>query len=130
LDDLGALGEFCGGFHDVVGYSSLGDVFLRDPDTKEYAVVYLQKHGFPARKYGPYDTVEKFQESVLEDKSFAEYCLKPEAVAELRDRIGDLNDSEVYFPQPLPCLGGSGELSTYSKGNVWVYFDILGQSVE
>ena len=129
-DSLGALALYFDEFSDVVGYSALGDIFVRDPDTGEYAVVYLHRHGFPAKRYGPYDSVDRFQLEVLDDPAFAEYCLKPDSVSQLSERVGELEDSEVYFPQPFPCLGGSGELSTYSKGNVWVYFDLLGQSSE
>jgi hypothetical protein len=129
-DCLGALANRFGAFSDVVGYSALGDIFLRDPDTSNYVVVYLNRHGLPAKKYGPYDSVDQFRSEVLEDSALSEYCLKPESVGKLRDRVGSLEDSEVYFPQPFPCLGGSGELSTYSKGNVWIYVDLVGQSVE
>ena len=129
-DSLGALALYFDAFSEVVGYSALGDLFVRDPDTNEYAVVYLHRQGYPAKRYGPYDSTDKFQSEVLENPAFADYCLKPESVGQLAERIGELGDSEVYFPQPFPCLGGSGELSTYTKGNVWVYFDLLGQSGE
>ena len=129
-DSLGTLAHNFDDFSDVVGYSALGDLFVRDPDTNEYAVVYLHRHGFPAKRYGPYDSVDRFESEVLEDPAFVDYCLKPDSVRQLAERVGELGDSEVYFPVPFPCLGGSGELSTYSKGNVWVYFDLLGQSGE
>ncbi|MEE8625649.1 MAG: hypothetical protein V3T19_09940 [Acidiferrobacterales bacterium] len=47
----------------------------------------------------------------------------------LTGSVGSLGAAECYFPVPYRALGGSGALSTYDKGNVWIYPDLYGQAV-
>ena len=55
--------------------------------------------------------------------------LRPQDLAVLDRRLGDLRPDEVYYPVPFPSLGGSGELSTYDKGAVWVFADLVAQTL-
>ncbi len=120
--------EYVGEFDEVLGYTALGDFILRNSRTSDYLVFYPQKPGNNAKDYGPFESLTEFRRSILDDQSFVDYCLRPDDVSELTDRVGPLGESEVFFPVPFPCLGGSGKLSTFNKGNVWVYIDLLGQS--
>ena len=125
---LGAWEEYVGEFDEVLGYTALGDFILRNSQTSEYLVFYPQRPGNNAKNYGPFESLAEFRRKGFDEQSFADYCLRPDDVYVLVDRLGPLGESEVYFPVPFPCLGGSGELSTFDKGNVWIYVDLLGQS--
>jgi hypothetical protein len=52
--------------------------------------------------------------------------LQPWLVERVRARIGDPAANQVYLPVPYPFLGGSGEPDTYDKGDVWVFWSIVG----
>jgi hypothetical protein len=55
--------------------------------------------------------------------------LHPDNLGELQKRLGTLKSEEVYYPIPFPCLGGSSALSSYGKGDVWVFADLIGQII-
>jgi hypothetical protein len=118
-----------GRFSDVLGYSNLGLFFLRDPAANEYVVLHPLSYGKNAKFYGALDSIDTFEKEILNDPLFVEQLLRPNDVSLLRERLGKLGPEEVYYPVPYPCLGGSGELSTFEKGNVWVFADILGQTL-
>ena len=104
-----------GQFEEVIGYTALANFFPRDPQSQKYLVFYPQVSGNNARNYGSFESLAAFRDQKLEDKAFADYCLKPDDVRELIERLWSPSDSEVYFPVPFPCLGGSGALSTFDK---------------
>lgn len=126
---LGCWEEPVGSFTEVVGYSHLGSLFLRDPTTQKYVVVHPLADGDNARGYGAFVDVAAFTADLLADAAFVEESLRPADVAALELRLGPLGDEEVYIPVPYPCLGGSGALSTFEKGNVWVFVDLVGQTL-
>jgi len=66
-------------------------------------------------------------DDVLDEPGFQDYVLRPDHVAKLRKRLGALKPDEIYIPEPYPFLGGSEEPATYSRGNVWVFLDIVAQ---
>ncbi len=125
---LGVWSDHLGDFDEVVGYTALGNVLLRSSKSKEYLVLYPQRSGNNAKNYGAFASFDEFQRMVLDDVSFVDYSLRPEDVSTLVERLGPLEESQVFFPVPFPCLGGSGELSTFNKGGFWIYIDLLGQS--
>ncbi|RIX40342.1 MAG: DUF1851 domain-containing protein [Rhodocyclales bacterium GT-UBC] len=114
-------------YKEVVGYSSLGHFFMRDPDTSEYIVLHPFKQS--AKSYGAHETVEKFEGSVLKEPGFQEYVLRPEHVDTVAKRLGALPPEEIYIPKPYPFIGGSDAPDTYDKGNVWVFARIVAQMV-
>lgn len=128
-DALGCWARHLGSFSEVVGYSHFGAIFLRDPRTSEYRVLYPLASGTPLKDYGRFETRQAFETRVLKDPTFVDYALRPADLNEVRSRVGALNMGEVYYPVPYPCLGGSGALATYSKGNLWVFMDIVGQTL-
>jgi len=125
---LGAWEDHVGDFDEVLGYTALADFILRNPQTREYLVFYPQKSGNNVKNYGPFESLADFRQEVLDDRSFVDSCLRSNHVSVLASQIGSLGDSEVYYPVPFQCLGGSGALSTFDKGNVWVFVNLLGQS--
>jgi len=48
-------------------------------------------------------------------------------LTQLSRRLGEPGLDEIFIPEPYPFLGGSGELSTYAKGEIWIFARIVGQ---
>lgn len=114
-------------YTEVVGYSSLGHFFLHDPQARDYAVLHPFKAA--AKSYGEHASAAEFERAILRDEGFEGYVLRREHVQAVADRLGPLKKEEIYIPQPYPMLGGSDEPETYGKGNVWVFADLVAQSV-
>ncbi len=113
-------------FTHVVGYSGLGHFFLYNAESGEYAVLHPFRQAY--KNYGKFDSVAAFEAAVLKDPGFSAYGLKPEHQAAIRKRLGPLAAEEVYIPNPYPFLGGREEPETYTKGNVWVFAELVGMS--
>ncbi|WP_051215104.1 DUF1851 domain-containing protein [Granulicoccus phenolivorans] len=110
----------------VVGYSRFGDFFLQNPDAGKFLVVYPMRGG-GSKGYDARDLTE-FRETVLDTFDFHLFAFPTMAfVQEVIARVGPIPEQAVYIPTPYPMLGGSGEPSTYSAGDVWVFLDIVGQ---
>lgn len=124
---IGSWAEAFPAYSEVVGYSSLGHFFLHAPSSNEYAVLYPFKAA--AKSYGEYGSTPAFEEAVLRDPGFEAYVLCADHVRLIAERVGPLGEDEVYIPQPYPTLGGSEAPETYGKGNVWVFADLVAQSV-
>jgi Domain of unknown function (DUF1851) len=122
---LGPWADAFPAYGEVIGYSSLGHFFLRDPDSQEYIVLHPFKGS--AKSYGSHQTIGGFEQSVLKEPGFQEYVLRPEHVRTVARRVGALSKGEIYFPEPYPILGGSDAPETYSKGNAWVFSHIVAQ---
>ncbi len=112
-------------FDEVVGYSVQGHFFMRSSKDQEYIVLHPFHRG--AKAYGKFDSLAAFEASLLKEPGFESYVLQPEHVAAIEKVVGPVQWGEVYIPRPYPFLGGSGEPDTYSKGDVWVFMDIVGQ---
>jgi len=126
---LGSWEGPLGQYREVVGYSYLGSLFVRDPVKREYLVLHPLNYGNNARRYGSFGSTAEFESAVLRDAAFVDEILRPPDLAELEQRLGSLGPDQVYFPVPYPLIGGSGELSTFQKGNVWVFADLVGQTL-
>ncbi len=113
-------------FTHVVGYSGLGHFFLYDEKSNEYAVLYPFRQAY--KSYGKFESVAAFDAAVLSDVDFTEYVLKPGHQAAIQERLGPLQAEQVYIPNPYPFLGGGEEPETYTKGNVWVFAELVGMS--
>jgi hypothetical protein len=116
-------------YSEVVGYSHLGSLFLRDPVKSEYLVLHPLLPGKNVKSYGFFASTTAFEDAILKDAAFIEQFLRPDDLRLLEAHLGELGPEEVYYPVPYPCLGGSGDLSTFDKGDVWVFADLLGQSL-
>ena len=113
-------------YNEVFGYSVMGHFFLRSSESNEYSVLYPYDQA--VKQYGKFKSIDEFNSSVLEDKDFIKYVIKPKHVEEVIKFAGQLNNEEVYFPCPYPMIGGSCEPNTYSKGNVWVFIELVGMT--
>jgi len=113
-----------GGFSLVVGYTSFGNFFLLDPETQRHAVLYtIGPELAPTNFWGG----ERFRDRFLTDGGIIQFLGRPPDIEVLEARLGPLGEDEVYVPVPFPFLGGSGELDTYEKANVWVFADLVAQ---
>jgi hypothetical protein len=120
---LGCWAKHMGRFSQVAGHTSFGDVFLRDPDSGQYAVLCpLTGERFPTSCYDRKTFLNRF----LGDPGIIERFARPTDVEQLRQRLGSLENEEVYIPCPYPFVGGSGELSTYQKGGLWEFIELVG----
>jgi hypothetical protein len=112
-------------FDTIVGYSNLGHFFLRASSNNEYIVLHPFKKA--AKSYGVFANVAAFEKDLLKEPGFASFVLRPDHVETIKKRLGPLKENEVYIPTPYPSLGGSEKPETYSKGDVWVFMDIVAQ---
>jgi hypothetical protein len=111
-------------YTEVVGYSSLGHIFMRSAEN-DYAVLHPFKGA--AKSYEVHSSPAAFEQAVLKEPGFAEFVLRPDHIQAIHKRLGGLADDEIYIPQPYPMIGGSGAPETYHKGNVWVFCHIVAQ---
>lgn len=112
-------------FTHVVGQSAVGHVFAHDPARQEYGLVYpLQQR---MKNYGPFVDVREFEARILRDAYVQDVIFQGPAVNDAVRRLGPLAPNEVLYPVPYPFLGGSGEPDTWEKGNIWVFYEIVGQ---
>jgi hypothetical protein len=121
--DLGAWAASFPNHTEVVGYSSLGHFFLRNPHDSEYLVLHPFKCA--AKSYGSHPSIKDFEAEVLKEPGFELYVLDSDHVAELFRHLGPLAENQVYIPQPYPFLGGSEALDTYEKGDAWVFMHVV-----
>jgi hypothetical protein len=126
--DIGCWEKKFPKFDTIIGYSNLGHFFMRASTNNEYMVIHPFKKA--AKSYGVFKAVSDFENSVLKEAGFSEYVLRPEHVSTIRKRLGLLKKDEIYIPKPYPFLGGSDKPETYSKGDVWVFMDIVAQMHE
>jgi hypothetical protein len=123
VDCLGCWARHTDRFTLVSGYTAFGDVFLLDPSNNEFAVLCpMLGQQFPTGCYGK----DRFENQFLTDLGIVNEFGRPNDIEQLKWRLGPLKGAEVYFPVPYPIIGGSGELSTYEKGNVWVFVHLVG----
>jgi hypothetical protein len=107
----------------VLGFSELGHGFLWNAGSRHAAVLHPLQNGL--RDYGAFDDPQTFVAGVLDDPGFAEAVLQPALVAQLHERLGELEPGRVYMPVPYPFLGGSGALETYDTGDVLVFWAVV-----
>jgi len=112
-------------YENIIGYSSLGLIFLFSPSQSDYIVYY--PFSAAAKSYGTFDSISEFEKEILQDEDFSEYVLKPDHVQKLMKAVGSLSEDEVYIPQPYPFLGGNESIDSYDKGNIWVMLDLVSQ---
>jgi hypothetical protein len=112
-------------FDVVKGYTAFGDLFLQHAGTGEFAVLIAST--LELSQTG--ETDEHGLREILRNADVIETLLRPRDFAVLSTRLGPLAEGEVYYPVPLPALGGSGSLDTYDKGQLWEYLAIVAQTI-
>ena len=109
----------------VFGYSWVGDFFLCSEDRTEFGVLLAHSATFEPI---PTTDIRMFEVQFLAEPAIRSSVLRSDDVDFLLRTIGEPTDNEVFFPVPYPWIGGSGDLDTYKKGNVWVYASLSAQS--
>jgi len=112
-------------YTEIVGFSSLGHVFMRSPVERTYIVLHPFKKA--AKSYGVFESIKEFEEQLLKEPSFEVFVLNLSHVNEISAHLGPLSKEQVYIPKPYPFLGGDESIESYSKGDVWVMLDIVAQ---
>jgi hypothetical protein len=113
-------------FSSVVAHTHFGDLYLRDPESLEFAVL-LQGTG-TLFNTGFFDESE-FRNEYLAHAEIVQAVLRPADVAALENRLGRLASGEAYFPVPIPALGGTDDLTTYERGGLWEYVSFVVQTL-
>jgi len=130
-DILGCWEKHVWHFKKVLGYSATGAIFLVSPGTNEYLTFYPSMPGNNCKNYGKFKSTEEFENEILKEPSFPQYCLypiNPEDLEILESNLGPLENEQIYYPKLDPALGGSLELDRFDKGNIWIRTEILGQN--
>ena len=112
-------------FTQIIGYTNFGNLFLKKPQNDQIAILYtIEPEVVPTN----FNNINDLLNELLKDKDIESELIRSDDTAILIQRLGSLKDDEVFIPEPYPFLGGSGELSTYTKGNVWAYVELVGLS--
>jgi hypothetical protein len=124
---LGAdVGIHLAPFAVVTGHTHFGDLFLRDPGSREFGVL---TQGTCTLFDTGYFEDDEFRDEYLAAPGIIEHVLRPSDIAALQSRLGVVARLEVYFPVPIPALGGSDDLSTYDRGGIWEYLSFVLQTL-
>ena len=116
--------SIAGRFQKIWGYNSYGDLYLQDPEKKDIAILYtINPELIPTR----YNSIRVFEEEVLSNPEYAEELIQPEKTEVLVKKLGPLDNAEVFIANPYQFLGGDGSPESYSKGDLWVHLDLIGQ---
>lgn len=123
VEILGCWANYTGQYTQVVGYTILGSIILYSPSSQEYLVLHPRINGNNAKQYGKYESLCAFEDEILKDKEFIQFCISPFSENDINNLIhshGAPLEEEAFYPCPDPAIGGSGEIETFKKGNVWV----------
>ncbi len=123
--EIGGWAAHFAKYDQIAGYSIFGHFFLRSEADNDYLVLHPFKKA--AKSYGSFPNVVAFEEAILKDPGFSAYVLRPSHAAAVTQLLGPLDEGEIYIPAPYPFQGGTEAPDSYSKGNVWVFMDIVAQ---
>ena len=110
----------------IFGYSSFAHLFVCSEDQTLVAVVVTEHPEFIELTF---ESLAAFEQQFLGNSDVRREFFKEQDHAALCARLGPLGNEECFYPVPFRSIGGSGDLSTYEKGNVWVHLDLYGQTV-
>jgi len=110
-------------YDELVGYTHLGDVFLRNSRTGQFSILFtidpelvtLDIHSF-----------SEFENSFLSHPETIRTILQKQKVDLIEGRLGKLEDNEIYIPVPFPFMGGDRSIESYKKGGLFTYLDLVG----
>jgi len=112
------------GFDLAVGYTFFGDLLLKSEKNNQYALLYNMP---PELVDLDYFQEDKFVNEFLAHETVKKDFLQVDKVNEIDNLIGGLKVGEVYIPEPYPFMGGDCSVESYSKGDVFVFMDLIGQ---
>jgi hypothetical protein len=118
------------GYREVVGFTALGNVFLRNAQSGVYAILWPLRIGRNASTLEKCESVDVFEARFLKDREHAPVILDPIKVAALHREYGPLEPGQVYIPVPYPILAAMSPDQappTYQKGDFWNFINLCGQ---
>ena len=116
-------------FDEIIGFTSLGNVFLRRRSDNLHAVLWPLRAGKNVSSLAPYTSVRDFELANLAGGEITDTILQPERVEAIRKRFGALSKGQVYIPVTiLEALAGK-EPQGYEKSDFWVFIDLCGQEI-
>lgn len=122
---LGCWESVVGEFNMVFGFTFFGDFFLQNSETGQIAILYtIEPEVVPTN----FNTVSSFVDELLSNKEVEPELVRPQDIEQLIKLVGDLEEEQIFIPEPYPFLGGDLSLESYAKGNAWVYADLVGQA--
>lgn len=113
-------------FGELFGHSSFADLFLRDPASGKIAVWMTEQGGLI--EVGNLST-EEFSADFLNAPARLDNLFRRPDYDFLVKRLGAPGPDECFFAVPYVSIGGSGELETYQKGDIWAHLYLYGQTV-
>lgn len=113
-------------YTEVFGYSPFGDLFLCSPDGTHIALLRTERPELIQLKF---QSRAEFASTFLTNAAILQEVFRASDYESLVKRLGAPSSQECYFPVPYRATGGSGDLSTYQLGNVWVYLSIYAQTI-
>jgi hypothetical protein len=106
--------------------TSLGDIFFW---SEKHAAVYFLEVQRGKSTFVDRD-VDFFLNDFLVQDEVRSRVLQKGLFDAISDRLGILRYGECYIAEPWLRLGGSGDPGSYQRGDLTVYVNLVGQSVE
>jgi hypothetical protein len=109
------------GFDELVGYTYLGDIFLRDSKTGKFAVLFtVNPELVPIDVYSFSD----FEKSFLSHPETKRTIFQSGKLDAIRMHLGNLTGEEIYIPVPFPFLGAIVRSNPIKKEiflRIWIW---------
>lgn len=123
IAEIGSWKDISKPFDLILGASLFGDLFLMDSKNQQLSLLYVMppeliKMDFYGQK--------SFIEDCLTNEIIREDVLCEAKVDQLINKVGHLDDDEIFIPEPCPFLGGDMSIDSYSKGKLTTFLSIVG----
>lgn len=123
ISDFGIWSTQSSKYDLVLGYTLFGDLFLMDSSSDQLALLYVMP---PELNEMQFFGKESFLNDCLTHEIIREDVLDERKVDKLLKVVGNLDDGQIYIPEPYPFLGGNLEIESYSKGDLLTFLFIIG----
>lgn len=110
-------------FDELVGYTYLGDVFLRNSQTGQFSVLFTTG---PELVTLDIHSLSEFEKTFLSHPEAVRTILQKEKLELIKDRLGELAEGEIYIPVPFPFMGGDRSVASYKKGSFFTFLELIG----
>lgn len=106
-----------------MGYTLLGSIFIRHASDRICVLI-----PFTGQIIAMGCTTLPELQALLKDEMIEQDALRPDHLHAIAALIGVPDEEQVYIPNPYPFLGGSCEPDTYDRGDLWVFWELVGLS--
>ena len=109
----------------IIAHTYFGDLILQDKDTDEIALAYICPFELvPLEAKSLESVLEIFEENKEAKKEF----FKTEKLPKLENKLGKLQEGEIYIPYPHPTWGGDESIDSYKKGEIWTFVELFTEN--